>query len=89
MNEDICIIVGALELKEFVVLFEKTQAKSKIRDSDKRSIDRSLQTYASKNLRDFQSPFSTLLGISKRDESRPSILRSRDIMEEIAGVKVS
>ncbi|MBA0635071.1 hypothetical protein Godav_021816 [Gossypium davidsonii] len=54
LNEDIRMLMGEIELKEFVVLskraqkmedmyHEKKQAKSKLRDSSKRSMTRSFR----------------------------------------------
>ncbi|XP_012448674.1 uncharacterized protein LOC105771828 [Gossypium raimondii] len=86
LNEDIKLLVGILEIKEFVVLVErackaeelgkeKRKADFEARDSRKRTFNKPFQS-TSKKLREDHSRSKATLGFSRRDPDRP-LLSSR------------
>ncbi|KAA3470691.1 Gag-Pol polyprotein [Gossypium australe] len=77
LNEDIKLLVGILDLKEFFMLVdqackvedfsrEKRKADSEVRDSRKRSMSKPYQS-SSKKSRDYFNLSTTLVGYSNRD----------------------
>ncbi|KAA3470730.1 Gag-Pol polyprotein [Gossypium australe] len=80
LNEDICLYVGVLELKEFVVLVDRTckaeelaKEKRKVeidfRDSRKRQLSKSYQSSFKKS-RDFSTRPVTLVGVSNQSKGK-------------------
>ncbi|NAW44961.1 hypothetical protein FGF76_23445, partial [Salmonella sp. gx-f4] len=81
LNEDIKLLVGILEIKDFVVLVEraykaeelrkeKRKAEFEARDARKRTSGKSFQS-ASKKFRDDFSRSKDTSGYSRRDQNRP------------------
>ncbi|KAA3480526.1 Gag protease polyprotein [Gossypium australe] len=80
LNKDICLLVGILEIKEFVVLIDrvckaeafgkdKRKAESKARDMRKRFPSKSFQS-ASKRFRDDQSHSKNNVGLLNKNRAR-------------------
>nr|XP_012466346.1 unnamed protein product [Gossypium raimondii] len=97
LNEDIKLLVGILEIKEFVVLLqqackaeelrkEKRKADSEARDSHKRPFSKSFQS-TSKKFRDDTSLSKATARYSRRDQNRPPVSSKATSVASVGNVR--